>query len=464
MTSSSSLPRALAAVAFAAFALSACALAGRASYGARTTGDEPHYLLTAISLAEDRDLDVSDEIAARRYEAFSEVGLNRQSRRLEDGRMVSPHDPLLPLLLAPGVALAGWTGAKLTLALMGAATAALALWVAVRRFGAPVGPAAVVVGLFAATPPLSVYATQVYPELPAALATLAAVAVATAKPSRRRTAGLALAISALPWLSVKYAPVAAAVAAVAAWKWWRRGERRDVVWLGGVLALSGVAFVAAHWAWYGGWTPYAVGDHFVTGELGVVGFDPNPAGRSTRLVGLLVDRAFGLAAWQPAWLLAVPAATALALRRRGASGRAFLLVPAAAGWLNATFVALTMHGWWCPGRQVVVIAPLLAIAVALWAGESRHRVAWTAALGAAGLVSWAYLVAEVLARRLTLVVDFYDTSNPLYRAWSTLLPDYRDPGASTWVLHALWIGAAALSVWWVARRPLRASASPGGSG
>ena len=36
----------------------------RATYGARTTADEPHYLLTAISLAEDHDLDVSDERAA----------------------------------------------------------------------------------------------------------------------------------------------------------------------------------------------------------------------------------------------------------------------------------------------------------------------------------------------------------------------------------------------------------------
>ena len=34
---------------------------------------------------------------------------------------------------------------------------------------------------------------------------------------------------------------------------------------------------AAHWAWYGGWTPYGVGDHFVTGEFGVVGFDASKA-------------------------------------------------------------------------------------------------------------------------------------------------------------------------------------------
>lgn len=460
MTSSSDLRRALAAVALAAFAGSLVALPARASYGARTTGDEPHYLLTAISLAEDRDLDVSDEIDDRRYEPFSEVGLNQQSRPLTGGRMVSPHDPLLPLLLAPGVALAGWAGAKVTLALIAAATAPLALWVAVRRFDARLGPATGVTAIFAATAPLAAYGTQVYPELPAALAALAAVAIATGRRSTASTVALAAAISALPWLSVKYAPVAAALAGVASWTWWRRGGRRDAVWLCALLAVSGIAFAVAHWAWYGGWTPYGVGDHFVTGEFGVVGFDPNPAGRSTRLVGLLVDREFGLAAWQPAWLLAVPALAALVIRRP--RSWTFLAVPAAAAWLNATFVALTMHGWWWPGRQVVVVAPLVVIAVAAWAGASRGRLLWTLALGLAGAFSWLWLVIEVASRDVTLVVDFYETSNPLYRAWGLLLPDYRHPTATTWALHALWI--AATLVVFLVRRPSRAYASPAGSG
>ena len=435
----------MAAVALAAFLAGLWALPGRASYGALTTGDEPHYLLTALSLAEDGDLDVSDEIDARRYEPFSEVGLDPQSRRLERGRMVSPHDPLLPLLLAPGMALAGWAGAKVTLALIAAASAALTLWLAVRRFGVPLPTATVVTGLFAVTPPLSAYAAQVYPELPAALATLAAVAAATAARSRGRIVALVAAISALPWLSVKYAPVAAALAAVAAWTWWRRDERRDAAWLGGLLALSGVAFVAAHWVWYGGWTPYAVGDHFVTGEFGVVGLDPNLAGRSTRLVGLLTDRAFGLAAWQPGWLLAVPASAALATRRPRAW--ALLLVPAAAGWLNATFVALTMHGWWWPGRQVVVVAPLLVIAIAAWAGTTRARAAWTAGAAMVGVVLWMWLTWEVRSHELTYVVDFDETSNPLYALWSGVLPDYRTPTGWMWALHALWSALALAGLW-----------------
>ncbi|MDQ4125495.1 MAG: hypothetical protein M3134_07840, partial [Actinomycetota bacterium] len=131
---------------------------------------------------------------------------------------------------------------------------------------------------------------------------------------------------------------------------------------------------------------------------------------------------------------------------------AFLLVPAAAGWLNATFVALTMHGWWWPGRQVVVVAPLLVIGVAMWAGESRRRTAWAAGLGSTGVVLWGWLAREAIARRLTLVVDFYETSNPLYRAWSLVLPDYRHPTGATWALHALWAAALLAAVWWESRR------------
>jgi hypothetical protein len=453
VTSSSELRRALAAVAVLAGAAAALGIGGRASYGARTTGDEPHYLLTAITLAEDRDLDVSDEIAARRYRPFSEVGLDRQSRQLEGGRLVSPHDPLLPLLLAPGVAAAGWVGAKLTLAVLAAALAAATLWVAVRRFGAPLLPATAAVALLSASAPLAVYGAHVYPELPAALAAVAAVAFATGRRSPRRVALTCLAISALPWLSVKYAPVAAALAGVALWTWWRGCERHDAWWLAGTLALSGAAFAAAHWAWYGGWTPYGVGDHFVAGEFGVVGFDPDPVGRSRRLIGLLVDRTFGLAAWQPAWLLTLPAFGALVARRRGRW--AYLAVPVAAGWLNATFVALTMHGWWWPGRQVVVIAPLLVVAIAVWVGASRRRLAASAALGLTGIFTYLYLTAEVLARRLTMVVDFYDTANPLYRAWAVALPDYRQVTATTWILHVLWIAAAGAALWWGRRAATR---------
>jgi hypothetical protein len=428
-----------------AFAAAAAGIAVSATHGTRTTADEPQYLLTAISLAEDRDLDIGDELADGRWRPFHALPLPEQTEPLAGGRRLSPHDPLLPLLLAGPVAVGGWVGAKLAMAAMAGLLAALALWTAVRRLGVPIGTAALAVGVFACSPPLAVYGSQVYPELPAALAVLAAVAalLSPAAPGGRATLVVGGAVVALPWLGVKYAPVAAVIALVACWRLVRAGRGRRALVLAGSLATAGVAFLVLHRWWYGGWTPYAVGDHFVQGELSVVGAEPDYLGRSRRLVGLLVDRGFGLAAWQPAWLLAVPAVAALARRRPG--GWADLAAPLAAGWLVATFVALTMHGWWFGGRQVVVVLPLAVLAVAWWIGPDPRRRALLALAGGVGVLAHLWLVVEGAAGRVTWAVDPTATANPLYRAWRLVLPDYLAMSWKTWGLHGAWL--IALAVW-----------------
>jgi hypothetical protein len=437
--------RAALAVGVLAFLVAAAGILVPATHSTRTTADEPQYLLTAISLAEDRDLDIADELAEGRWRPFHALPLPTQTEPLAGGRRLSPHDPLLPLLLAGPVAAGGWVGAKLAMAVLAGLLAALLVWTAVRRLGVPVGTAALAAVVLACSPPLAVYGSQVYPELPAALAVLAAAAAltTTAAPGPRATLVVGVAVVALPWLGVKYAPVAAAIALVAGWRLAREGRARQALALAGSLALAGVVFLALHRWWYGGWTPYAVGDHFVTGELSVVGTDPDYLGRGRRLVGLLVDRGFGLAAWQPAWLLAVPALAALARRRP--AGWAALAVPLAAGWLVATFVALTMHGWWFAGRQVVVVLPLAVLAVAGWTGRERRRRLLLAVAGGVGLVAFGWLVAEGAAGRITWAVDFAATANPLYRAWRLALPDYLAMSWWTWALHGAWL--VALAVW-----------------
>ncbi|MBW3591590.1 MAG: hypothetical protein KY393_07075 [Actinobacteria bacterium] len=119
-----------------------------------------------------------------------------------------------------------------------------------------------------------------------------------------------------------------------------------------------------------------------------------------------------------------------------------LVAPLLAGWLTATFLALTMHGFWSPGRQVVVVLPLAALAVACWASRSRKALAVLVALGAAGVFNLAWLFWEGHTAGMTLAVHFQDTSSPLYRAASVLLPHYIQDTTRTWLLHALWVGGA----------------------
>jgi 4-amino-4-deoxy-L-arabinose transferase-like glycosyltransferase len=69
--------------------------------------------------------------------------------------------------------LGGWVAAKAGVAVLGGAVAALLAWTMITRLGVSVKTAVLTSAVFALSPPLAIYSTQVYPELPAALALLA---------------------------------------------------------------------------------------------------------------------------------------------------------------------------------------------------------------------------------------------------------------------------------------------------
>lgn len=429
---------------------------GTAARGAQVTADEPQYLLTAGALYRHHNLDIGPDLRAETWRAYHRADLPRQTAVLPGGQRLSPHDPLLPLILAVPFGLGGRVGAKLAMALMAGVLAALLVWIAVVRFRVPRWVAAMVMTAFGVVPPLVAYGTQIYPELPAALAVTVAIAAVTGRPGRRTTAVWVLAVTALPWLAVKYAPVALALALVGFGV--LAAARRPKLVMGAVvvLALGAVGFGAFHQGVYGGWTVYAVGNHFGGGELTVMGTAPDYAGRSQRLIGLFTDRDFGLLAWAPAFLAALPAFGALVRRRP--PGWLALGLPLGAGWLNATFVALTMHGWWWPGRQVVVVVPCIVLAIAWYLGRvvpSRPQAPMWASwrlnlLGATmfGAMAWLGVQVATAEGTSTVIVDFARTANPVTRAWRILLPDLRVQGPLDTVRSVVWLVLfAGLAVW-----------------
>ncbi|MEO1061635.1 MAG: hypothetical protein AAFZ07_09470 [Actinomycetota bacterium] len=443
------------------FVVALAALDARATYGARTSADEPQYLLTALSLGTDLDLDISDEIAAEEFRPFHEVNLNPQTIELNDaGQRLSPHDPLLPAVLAVPMRVGGWAGAKAALAAIGALTAAVTAWVAVRRFGVDSRIAATVVTSAFVAPPLTSYATQVYPELPAGLCVVAGVGALMGRLDRRAVAVVVIAVVALPWLAVKYAPVAVVLALALLWR--LRDRQRALAVVGGAFAVMGLVYLLLHQRIYGGWTVYAAGDHFVDGELLVVGRDPDYVGRSRRLVGLLIDRGFGLGAWTPSLLL-LPAALVGLVRHRGREAT-LLVATFLVGWAVATWIALTMHGWWWPGRQVVVVLPLGIVALAVLVDRIRTLLVPVVVGSLIGAATWLWLVVEASTDRRTIIVDFESTANPWFQVWSTLLPELRDPGVADWARYLVWIvvlGLSCVAVWReLGRRPALADAQP----
>lgn len=446
--------------------VAAAGISGRATRGARVAADEPYYLLSALAFGSDGALNISTELDQERWRAFHESTLPEQTVALSDGRRVSPHDPLLPVLLAPAMWWGTWAGgsnvgataAKAELSLLAGLLAALMAWTAVRRFGVSLRIAALVVGVFAASAPLAAYGHQVYPEIPLALATIVAVIALTGPFHLPGVAALLLSVTAMPWLAVKSVPVAVTFALLGLLTLWRQGNRTGA---GMLVLLFGVAagvYLGVYRELYEGWTAYAAGDHFVAGEFGAVGTQVNLLGRSRRLVGLLVDRGFGIAAWQPAWLLTIPAFAAV--MRRRPMHTCVLAAPLLVGYLTATFIALTMHGWWFPGRQLVMVLPLAVLGIAWWVDTVGRRT-WiaVAALGSFGVWSYAWLTGQVAAGRLTWIVDFFHTTDPWYRTWAPVLPNYVRVTTSTWVLHTEWI-VVFLALAWAGLRSLGPVARP----
>ena len=137
------------------------------------------------------------------------------------------------------------------------------------------------------------------------------------------------------------------------------------------LVLAGAVYLVVHHRIYGSWTVYATGDHFVNSEWIVVGSSPNYGGRTRRLIGLIVDRRFGIAAWTPAYL-AIPFVVTRMIRRKDDHWQ-LMITLCAVCWGIATWVALTMHGWWWSGRQIVPILPLVVVLIA--AAVDKHRYA-----------------------------------------------------------------------------------------
>lgn len=465
----------------------------RAADAGAAAVDEPQYLLTATSLWEDGNLDISDERAQGRADEFYDAPLPVQTSVLDGGVRISPHDPLLPLLLAPAVGLGGWIGAKVMLALLAGLLAGTLAWVLGTRWNVTPLMAGLVAAVAGMSTPFAVYGNQVYPELPAALVVV--VAIAAIVPARNigevptmgrssqpwsapgwstpRAVVLVLAITALPWLAIKYVLVAAALALVALLRM-RLTNPRMAVLVTAALATSGAIWLGAHRILYGGWTAYSTGDHFQSsGEFGAVGFAPDYVGRSARLIGLLVDRDYGLAAWQPAWLLVIPALGLLwgAHRSRSSEQRrtwpattsdlAVVTLPLVAGWFTAVFVALTMHGFWWPGRQIVVVLPLAAMLIAIALSRPdlptrRTTLTVAGALAAIGIAvqGWVLLAGHV--GDLTWVGAPNLIPPAPLELLRAALPDYRELGPQAWTLHALWV-CVALTVfiggWLLGRRP-----------
>jgi hypothetical protein len=411
-------------------------------------GDEPFHLVVMESLAGDRDLDIADDLDLERHP---------QNQLYAPGRPLF-HSPALGLILLPGYMVAGRAGTLVLLALMGAA---LAVLVARRSRDLGLGEASVgaLVLVLAATYPLATFSTQIWPEMPGALA-VAALLVLAARARGGR------------WLALAVAVVAAAVKTrlglltlpIAAAAWLRRRPLRGLL----ALALASGVALAIGWLTMGHpFGPYRRLHHLI----------PTDPALAARVVGgLIFDAAGGLAFTAP--LLVAALAGVVLLWRRGGPGERSMLVGC-----GLTVAALLHSTEWygggaSPARYLVPMLPAFALAGGLVLARPLRWRRLLPVLLPPSIVAWwvlvtrphlsvnpgdgGYWLADALSRRFAadgrsffpsfLVIDTASLAVPATMVLLVLVAVWaakRRVGAGAFLARgwiAVWLAAAAVLV------------------
>ena len=411
----------------------------RATYGASITGDEPFYLLTTKSLISDQDLDLQNQYQNHDYEEFfdHEDGLWKQSVPLSDGTLLSPHNPGLSVFLMPGYFLGGLFGAQMQMAVTAAITWALAFLLAFelsKSFWLSI-LSTLSLGLSATA---VIYGSEIYPEVPAAL-----VLVLSLLYLKRVTVDnwwkiiiFIFLVSLLPWLGTKYAILGLVLVI---WSLCQIDRVSAVKMLGG-LALSGGVYIWFHLVTFEGLTPYNVNMVYYNNSTWTIfGFHIDFINQFYRLWGLLLDRRFGLVHWQPITLLTLPGLFFLA--RQSAIPRV-IAVLVGAQWLVACFVAITMMGYWFPGRTVMTIFPLLpCLLVVILERYSTSKLLWISFVITSlyGLLTSYSLIQAGKSMQIVVAFNPFELDSWLFKQIGFLFPQYTSWTFETWILTVVWL-------------------------
>ncbi|MBI3764783.1 MAG: hypothetical protein HY260_23325 [Chloroflexi bacterium] len=396
------------------------------------TGDEPHYLIAAHSIAYDNDLDLRNNYDPNVYLGwYTTPGLAHQTRTRADGAEFLVHTYGLPFLIAPAYRLWGAPGVPYFLAALGALLAAnvyLLGYQATRDWRASL------VGWFvvAFSPPLLWYVFLIYPEMAGALCvTFAVRALINSEDPTAKTPGheeiqksdlatfvsswlsgsnersgldylvIGLALAALPWLSARFIPVMLTLAALAAWKTWRdlvapritrHPTRSTLFWplAGlGLIPLSFMAFSLLNAALYGNPAPTAS----YAGTIDQPTINWETLIQLLRgLLGWLMDQQRGLLVIAPIYFVALVGVG------RWLWERAWGALVAAATFGAALFSISLFGGFWIgvepAARYLVFVLPPLGAGMAYaWA---HRRGPWLTGLTVVALIPTLWASVEVI--------------------------------------------------------------------
>lgn len=375
------------------------------TYLTPTTGDEPFYLMTVISLMKDGDLNECNNYVnqdeARLYPSFYSFDgvqayadfpadwkgwrgapypltphpalIDPASRQCAsdyrtypvfydnpNGELYSKHGLGLSLLVLPAFALGERLFVVFFLNIIGALLAAN-IYLFARESTGKRWPAVLTWLAFAFTVPQMPYSYLIFPEMPAALFVLYAFRrIRLWHNNALQVAGIGFCLAFLPWLHYRFVPICAGLLLYYIYQVRRQrrheGVPRALVAREGTIVLSQIIVSAAllmafFYVRYG--TPWPnASDHAGISDVG---------GTIRGTVGLLLDQQWGLFTAAPIFILTI---VGIILMWQSRTGRKDLL------WIGVVFVPYFLivanyaqwWGEWCPpARYLASILPLLAL-------------------------------------------------------------------------------------------------------
>jgi hypothetical protein len=344
------------------------------------TGDEPHYLIVAHSLAVDGDLSLANNYLDRQYRLFYKGELAKRTSPSADRKRELPAQGLgLSFLFAPFY--------KLTLtvfppALVGVLRLIMCSITTIvlyqlLKLSALCGLSSrasffVLCGAAVASPLLT-YSSLFYPELPAALLITIALRnlLEMEEHGWRAFFWLTLVPAGLLWLHPKYLALSICVllsAGIFFYQTFRVYNRNATLLaiLYAVIAAVGVMtfFLFLH-DQYGGWSPnriYAGWDKAPQSLMDLIRQEGiGRIGTMFRMsLGLWIDQRFGLIPFAPLYLLFIPGVIYML---RSKTGIRFVLI-----WFFIHYLILCwgapLGGFAPPSRHMIVLLPIVLIVVA----------------------------------------------------------------------------------------------------
>ena len=420
-------------------------------------GDEPWYLLVTHSLAHDFDVDLTNNYAQEDSRRFVDRAIEPQPSDPvgPEGQQYSRHSRALPLLLALPYRLAGATGAQLTMAILAAALAYAFLSLADCYFPGRRRECALAYAVFALTPPLLLYSSQVWTEVPAALLLvvgLCCVRLLERESTVLRWLALAGCLLALPLLKLRFGLVAIGLACVTLVAL-RTSHRRPLALLG-VVGAAAVALSLLE--------PTSLRRLLGVHRLEGLALLPSAPGEFVLgALGPFFDVAFGLFFCAPLWCLVVVGA----LR----PGRRLLrdIVLVAAPYLLVLSTRQEWYGGWSPPFRygVVLLAPLALLLVPALQRRDRSlsRVLLFFFLGATLVITLLFLAvpgwAYNLANGRSHLLDH--ASIALGQDVARVFPSYTRPRLAS-ILWPIVLPVLAIFLWGRGRRDSNGSAAAWG--